>query len=91
MRLARDKGSADWMDAMETVLQVDARGLVCPMPTIRLGQAIRRVQVGQLVKVLTDDPGSKENMAAWCKNTGHELIEESSDVPTFTYVVRRSR
>jgi tRNA 2-thiouridine synthesizing protein A len=79
------------MDTRQTVQRVDARGLVCPMPTIRLGQAIRKVDVGQLVEVLTDDPGSKENMAAWCKNTGHDLVEMSSDSSTFTYVVRRSR
>ena len=71
--------------------QVDARRLVCPMPTVRLGQAIRRVEVGQLVEVWTDDPGSRENMAAWCKNTGHELVKQSFDDSTFRYVVRRSR
>lgn len=73
------------------VFEIDARGLVCPMPTIRLGQAIRKVEVGQLVGVLTDDPGSKENMAAWCKNTGHELVERSADEATARYTVRRSR
>ena len=71
--------------------QVDARGLVCPMPTIRLGQAIRKVEIGELVEVWTDDPGSKENMAAWCKNTGHELVDSSADEATFKYTVRRSR
>jgi len=79
------------MDTTRTGGQVDARGLVCPMPTIRLGQAIRKVEVGQLVEVWTDDPGSKQNMAAWCKNTGHELVEQSSQDSTFRYLVRRSR
>jgi tRNA 2-thiouridine synthesizing protein A len=79
------------MGTTEVVNQVDARGLVCPMPTIRLGQAIRKVEVGGLVEVWTDDPGSKENMAAWCKNTGHELVEQSVSETTFKYVVRRSR
>ena len=79
------------MDTTHVVSQVDARGLVCPMPTIRLGQAIRRVEVGRLVEVWTDDPGSKQNMAAWCKNTGHELVEQSSEDSSFRYVVRRSR
>jgi tRNA 2-thiouridine synthesizing protein A len=79
------------MEKTRTGDQVDARGLVCPMPTIRLGQAIRKVEVGQLVEVWTDDPGSKQNMAAWCKNTGHEFVDQSSDVSTFRYVVRRSR
>ena len=78
------------MDTTQIVRQVDARGLVCPMPTIRLGQAIRKVEVGRLVEVWTDS-GFKQNMAAWCKNTGHELVEQSSDDSSFRYVVRRSR
>jgi tRNA 2-thiouridine synthesizing protein A len=79
------------MDGTGPVTQVDARGLVCPMPTIRLGQAIRKVGVGQLVEIWTDDPGSKENMAAWCKNTRHELVGKSTEENIFKYVVRRSR
>lgn len=79
------------MATTQVARRVDARGLVCPMPTIRLGQAIRKVEIGELVEVWTDDLGSKENMAAWCKNTGHELVAESDDDATFTYVVRRSR
>jgi TusA-related sulfurtransferase len=77
--------------ASQVARQVDARGLVCPMPTIRLGQAIRKVEIGQLVQVWTDDPGSRENMAAWCKNTRHELVDSSADETTFKYTVRRTR
>lgn len=79
------------MGATDVVSQVDARGLVCPMPTIRLGQAIRKVEIGELVEVWTDDPGSKQNITAWCKNTGHELVDDSADDATFKYVVRRRR
>jgi tRNA 2-thiouridine synthesizing protein A len=79
------------MGMSDVVTEVDARGLVCPMPTIRLGQAIRKVEIGQLVQVWTDDPGSKENMAAWCKNTGHELVDNSTHDSTFKYTVRRCR
>jgi tRNA 2-thiouridine synthesizing protein A len=70
---------------------VDATGLVCPMPTIRLGQAIRRVNVGDVVEVWTDDPGSEQNMAAWCKNTGHQLADQSLEGTVFKYWVRRVR
>jgi TusA-related sulfurtransferase len=70
---------------------VDATGLVCPMPTIRLGQAIRRVAVGEVVEMWTDDPGSKQNMDAWCKNTGHELCGQALEGTVFKYWVRRQR
>lgn len=68
---------------------LDTRGLVCPMPTIRLGQAIRKIDVGDVVEVWTDDPGSQDNMAAWAKNTGHELVSSDVEGDTFKYRVRR--
>ena len=76
---------------LKSVESVDARGLVCPMPTIRLGQAIRRVEVGDVVEIVTDDPGSRSNMGAWCRNTGHELVDSSEEAGVYTYRVRRAR
>ena len=76
------------MDVTETV---DVRGQVCPMPTIRLGQAIRRVQLGHVVEVWTDDPGAQENMQAWSKNTGHELLSSTQENGFYKYRFCRSR
>lgn len=70
---------------------VDARGLVCPMPTVRLGQTIRKVNVGEIVEVWTDDPGSQANMAAWTRNTGHQLVSSVVDGGVHRYQVRRMR
>jgi TusA-related sulfurtransferase len=71
--------------------RIDACGLVCPMPTIRLGQAIRKVGVGDVVELWTDDPGCEENMAAWTKNTGHELLQSGVTDGVFKFQVRRGR
>lgn len=70
---------------------LDTRGEVCPMPTIRLGQAIRKIEVGEVIEVWTDDPGSQNNMAAWTKNTGHELVSSTVDDDVYKYRVKRSR
>ena len=43
------------MGTTDSVTRVDARGPVCPMPTIRLGQAIRRVDIGEAVEMWADD------------------------------------
>lgn len=68
---------------------VDARGLVCPMPTLRLAQAVKRINVGEIVELLSDDPGSVENMAAWTKNTGHELLFSGLNGNDYKYQIRR--
>jgi tRNA 2-thiouridine synthesizing protein A len=74
-----------------TIQTLDARGLVCPMPTVRLGQAIRKMTVGDIIEVWTDDPGSQANMAAWTKNTGHQLVSSSVEGNLYKYQVRRMR
>lgn len=70
---------------------LDARGLVCPMPTIRLGQAIRKVNVGDVIELWTDDPGSQANMTAWTKNTGHQLVSSMVEGNVYKYQIRRMR
>jgi TusA-related sulfurtransferase len=71
--------------------KVDARGLVCPMPTLRLSQAIKRIAVGEIVELISDDPGSPENMTAWTKNTGQELVSSTVDGKISTYYVRKKK
>lgn len=78
-------------DSVAAAERIDARGMVCPMPTIKLGQAMRRVQVGEIVEIVTDDPGSVQNMAAWARNTGHALVESKQDGRIYTYWMRRTR
>ncbi len=74
---------------MEIKETVDARGLVCPMPTLRLAQAMRRISVGDTVELLSDDPGSQENMTAWTKNTGQELVQTEREDKVFKFWIRR--
>ena len=75
----------------DTIQKLDARGLVCPMPTIRLGQAIRKLNIGDIVEMWTDDPGSQANMAAWTKNTGQELVSSQIEDGVYKYQVQRKR
>lgn len=57
----------------ETVL--DARGLLCPLPVIRLGEAARKAPPGVVLALLADDPQVEEDVALWSRGQGHELLE----------------
>jgi len=66
---------------------VDAKGLSCPMPIVKTAQAVKSLPSGATVEVLATDPGSVKDFAAWCRTTGHELLESSSDGAVYrTYV-----
>jgi tRNA 2-thiouridine synthesizing protein A len=77
------------MEAIQITQQVDARGLQCPMPIVKTAQAIKPLAPGAIVEVLATDPGSTKDFAAWCRTTGHELIESSQDGGVYRFVIRR--
>ena len=52
----------------------DARGLLCPIPIIRASEVIREMEAGEVLEVISDDPGIQEDMPAWCRSAGHRLL-----------------
>jgi len=55
--------------------EVDARGLRCPMPVIRLAEAAKDAPAGSEIVVLATDPAARYDIAAWCRMRGHQLSE----------------
>ncbi|HEY5247466.1 MAG TPA: sulfurtransferase TusA family protein, partial [Dermatophilaceae bacterium] len=78
-------------------VEVDARGLRCPLPVIRLAQAARDAPAGTWIVVLASDPAARYDIPAWCRMRDHELremteIPDGQDVssqPTRTEPTRR--
>ncbi|HLF76302.1 MAG TPA: sulfurtransferase TusA family protein [Dehalococcoidia bacterium] len=69
---------------------VDCRGMLCPMPIIRLRQALDRAQQGQVLQVLATDPASVQDMPAFARNTGHDLLESTSKGSVYEYLFRKA-
>ena len=68
---------------------VDARGLRCPLPVIELQKVAARSDGGQLLTLLSDDPASDTDIAAWCRLRGHELLgSQPADGGGVAYLVR---
>jgi len=69
---------------------VDVRGEFCPKPIIETAKAVKRVEVGEIVLVLSTDRGVESDMPAWCKATGHELLGLATEGEVIQARVRRS-
>ena len=54
---------------------LDARGLLCPLPVIRVQGKIRRMAPGSRLRVLATDPGALHDVPAWCRVHGHRVVE----------------
>jgi TusA-related sulfurtransferase len=77
------------MPVIEITATIDARGLSCPMPIIKTAQAVKTIRSGQAVELIATDVGSIKDVAAWCRATGNELIEQTSDGAVYRFVIRR--
>ncbi len=59
------------MKADETL---DCVGLYCPMPIVKTAQKIKQLKTGEVLEVIADDKGIKQDMPAWCRTTGNEFL-----------------
>jgi len=71
--------------------QIDCIGLFCPMPIVKVREAIRDVPIGGVLEMVADDPASEADMKSWTRRTGHELLEISRDGAIYRFLVKKSR
>jgi TusA-related sulfurtransferase len=57
-----------------TTKKLDARGLFCPEPVFRTKIEVEKMQVGETLTILADDPNAEEDVSRWVKRNGHELL-----------------
>jgi tRNA 2-thiouridine synthesizing protein A len=74
---------------MEVHKEIDTRGLNCPLPILKAKKALADMSSGQVLKVLATDPGSMRDFQAFARQTGNELLEQSSQSGEFTHCLRR--
>jgi TusA-related sulfurtransferase len=70
-------------------LSLDFKGLLCPMPVVKIAQAIKQVQIGELIEAVATDPGVMADIPAWTRSTGHELVSLEKLDKVFKFVVKR--
>lgn len=81
------------MDAtVPPVLVLDLKGLLCPLPVVKMAQAIKKVELGQVIEATATDPGVLADIPAWARSTGNELLKmEKSVSKEIRFVVKRMK
>ena len=54
---------------------LDCSGLSCPQPILKTKKTIKGMSSGQILKMISTDPGTNKDMLTFCEKTGHELVE----------------
>ena len=70
---------------------LDCSGLACPMPIIKTRKAIDGMQIGQVLKMISTDPGSVSDMDAWTRKTGHELLASEQEDGKHIFYVKKTK
>jgi TusA-related sulfurtransferase len=74
---------------MDANLTFDACGLLCPIPILKTAQKIKEVEIGQVIEILADDEGAREDFPAWCDQTGNEYLGMEEEGETLKFYIRR--
>ena len=70
---------------------LDLKGLLCPIPVVKISKAIKEVGIGDVVEAEATDPGVMADIPAWCNSTGNEMLEMKQEDSVFRFRVRRTK
>ena len=74
---------------MQIDKEIDTRGLNCPLPILKAKKALAEMLSGQLLRVVSTDPGSTRDFQAFSKQTGNDLVEQETAGDDFIHVLKR--
>ncbi len=77
------------MEDVKVDMELDLKGLLCPLPMVRVSQNINNVPVGGIIRAVATDPGSLADIPSWARSTGHEIVKQEQVDNTFVFYVKR--
>lgn len=69
--------------------ELDTRGLNCPLPILKAKKALADMASGDLLKIISTDPGSMRDFQAFSRQTGNELVDQEIRGSDFVHLLRR--
>ena len=75
--------------AMEHDAELDAVGLLCPLPVLKLRKRLAGLGDGQVIRVVTDDPAAVVDVPHFCAEAGHQLLEATMGSKSQIYLIRK--
>ena len=74
---------------MNPTQEIDTRGLNCPLPVLKAKKALSELKSGDTLKIVSTDPGSMRDFQAFARQTGNDLVEQTTVGGDFIHVLRR--
>lgn len=76
-------------EAIAHDIELDARGLNCPLPILRTKKALNTMTSGQVLRIMATDPGSVRDFQAFARQTGNALLASTAEGGEFHFLLRK--
>ena len=77
------------MDVIKEDQILDCTGLLCPMPIVKTTKAMKELEAGQILKMISTDAGSPPDIAAWSRQTGNELLLSAEENNKYIFFLKK--
>ncbi|HWI48892.1 MAG TPA: sulfurtransferase TusA family protein [Rummeliibacillus sp.] len=74
---------------MNITKTLDAKGLACPMPVVRTKKVMDQLNTGDILEVFVTDKGSLNDIPAWAKSCGHEILKQTQESEAITFYIQK--
>lgn len=81
---------APYLRVMEWDAELDALGMLCPLPVLKARKRLESLAPGQVLRVVADDPAAVVDMPHFCAEAGHELVSSDIDGPELIFLIRKA-
>ncbi len=78
------------MSEFNVAKTLDTSGLSCPLPVVKTKKALKDIEVGEILEMISTDAGSIPDMEAWARQTGHELLESNDEGKSFRFFIKKT-
>ena len=73
----------------EWSVEVDARGLMCPLPLLKLKKGLQALEVGQVIRVMATDPASTLDFGVFVDQVGHTLVVQEQTEECLVFLIKK--
>ena len=74
-----------------SLIELDTRGLLCPLPVLKLRKAIENISQNEKIKLLTDDPAALVDIPHFCSEQGHQMIERLQEKNYYLFIIETKK
>ncbi len=78
-------------DEINANVTLNLEGLLCPLPIVKLSQAIKQLEIGQVLEASATDPGVLIDVPAWARTTGNEMLKTQKEGKVIRFWVKRNK